>query len=350
MRKIMAGAVLAAFCLLAPVSAVAGGQAMTAESGDFRDVLNKANQQLTKINSYHMTMELTGYCTIDGKDAYFVASGETDARLKPMLMKNVITVTADVAGARNETTFTQYTEEAGDKLSVYTHTDGKWYRQVMASPVVLANREEIIRKNLDLFAKVVDRVTLARETDEALFLDVTVNLGALLAGVGEVLALPDGNKLAIPKEFAAILKEPPALAYTVEIDKKTMLYSSVSFDLSPLFGFIGEKIVAAMKVPPEKKASMLETLNTVKIQGTIAFSRYNAIAPISIPPEAKNAPLLTPKPPVKPDPAPPTKPGAVPPAKQPPPGTQAAPADGIGTEQGTPGTQADFSQNTMSGA
>jgi hypothetical protein len=153
---------------------------MTAESGDFRDVLNKANQQLTKINSYHMTMELTGYCTIDGKDAYFVASGETEPAQADADEKRDHR-DCGCRRRRNETTFTQYTEEAGDKLSVYTHTDGKWYRQVMASRSSLP----IARKS---YAKTSTSSPRCRqsnagaETDEALFLDVTVNLGALLAG------------------------------------------------------------------------------------------------------------------------------------------------------------------------
>jgi hypothetical protein len=126
-----------------------------------------------------------------------------------------------------------------------------------------------------------------------------------------------------------------------------MLYSSVSFDLSPLFGFIGEKIVAAMKVPP-KRSVHAGTLNTVKIQGTIAFSRYNAIAPISIPPEAKKRAPADTKPRSNPTRLRRPNPGPCRPPSSRRRALRPLRPTGIGTEQGTPGTQADFSQNTMS--
>jgi branched-chain amino acid transport system substrate-binding protein len=333
-----------AICLLALFSAGACAQSAPAAGEDYRAVLTKANEQFLKIKSYHMSMELTGYISFEGKEASFVGGGEADAQLKPMLMKNVISVAVEAAGSGNEFTFTQYTEEAGDKITLYSQAGGKWSRTVMPNPTpaTIAKRDEAMRKSLELFSKAIGSVTLVRETDDSLFLDVALNLGSLLEGMGEIMPPADGKKPVIPPDIVESLKELKDLVYTVEIDKKTLLYSSVSFDLSAFVGSIGEKLIEVAKVPPEKQAAIRETLNSLQIKGSIAFSRYNAIVPIIIPPEAKNAPLLAPKPPVKPDAAPPTK--------QPTPGASGEASIKIGADIEMTGAQAVFGHDVLEGA
>lgn len=339
-RALRTLAVILACCLLS--LAAAGGIARAEQAGgtDYRDIFLKANEKLLQMKSYHATVDLTGAMTLDGKDMNASATCEIDLAVKPMLMRNAMTVAADFAGKHDEFTMTQYAEEVGDKMTVYTQLgpSPKWIRQLVPNLYPGGKYEEVARKNLDYVAKAIANVTLVRETDEALVLEVTFDFGTLLASVAKDMVSPDGKKLELPEFLFAGLKD---MVETVEVDKKSLLLSSASFDLTPVIASVGEKLVETFKPPASQKAMIMEILGSLKVQGSITFSRYNAITPIVIPFEARNAPLA---------PTLPGKPDAAPPAKQPAP---AAASDGpikIGANLELTGPQATFGQDALQGA
>ena len=302
MRALKILAIFLTCCLLSLASAGGTARAEQTDGTDYRDIFIKANHKMLKMKNYHMAVAGTASVTLQGKDMNIAVDGDFDVQLRPMLMQAVMNVAMDAAGKRSEFTMTQFAEEAGDKLAIYAQIGGKWLRQIVPKPRE-ANYDDIL-KNFDRGVKAISSVTLTRETDEALVLEVTVNIGKLLESVSEELVSPDGKKIVLPK---ALLEDLEDLVYTAEVDKKTMLISGLSIDLSALIGSIGGKILAAMQLPADKQAIAMEIVDSLKIQGNIAISRYDAAGPIIIPAAARNAPLSTPKTPDKPDTSPTAK-------------------------------------------
>lgn len=273
-------------CLLLLPVAICG--AAPAADTDYRDVFIKASQNLLNLKSYHMTMDAAGSMIMDGKTMGFVSGGQSDVQLKPMLMKNTLTATMDAGGKKSAYTMAQYIEENGDKLAVYSYADNKWTRQVMTNP---AGGYGDYRKYLDSFIKGITGVKLVRETDAVLVLEAAVSAGCLQEGLEKAIAAAVGQKIKLPESLFDDLGD---FKYTAVIAKDSQQITELSMNMAEFVTSMAQTIIEPLRLPDDQKALAEEILKSVRMQVKISLSRYNAIEPIIIPREAKNAPLVAP--------------------------------------------------------
>lgn len=286
MRTIRVLSMTLTFCLLFLPVALCG--AAPADGTDYRDVFIKASQNLLKLKSYHMTLEAEGSMIMDGKTMGFVTGGQSDVQLKPMLMKNTLAASMDAGGKKSAYTMAQYVEETGDKLAVYSYADNKWTRQVMTSP---GGNYGDYRKYLDSFIKGITGVKLVRETDGALVLEAAVSAGYLQEGLEQAMSSAIGRKIKLPDNLFDDLVD---FKYTAVIAKDSQQISELSMNMAEFVTSVAQTIIEPLRLPDDQKALAEEILRSVKMQVKISLSRYNAIEPIIIPREAKNAPLVVP--------------------------------------------------------
>ncbi len=287
---------LLTFCLLLIPAALCGAApAAPGADADYRGIFIKASQNLLNLKSYQMTMAAEGSVMLDGKTMGFVTGGQSDVQLKPMLMKSTLTATMDAGGRKSVYTIAQYAEETGDKFTVYSFFDNKWARQILTSP---GGSPGDYRKYLDSFIKGIAAVKLVRETDNALVLEASVSAGYLQEALEQGMSGVTGRKVKLPE---GMFDELGDFRYTAVIAKDSLQLSELKIDMAEFVSSVAQTIIDTMNLPEDQKALAGETLKSVKLQVKISLSRYNAIEPIIIPREAKNAPLTVP--PAKQEPA-----------------------------------------------
>ncbi len=297
MRTIRVLSTLLIFSLLLPVAfggAAAAAPAIPAAGADYRDVFIKASQNLLNLKSYRLTMAAEGSMVMDGKTMGFVAGGQSDVQLKPLLMKNALTATMDTGGKKSVYTLAQYVEETGGKLVVYSHADNRWTRQMVSN---LGGNYGDYRKYLDGFIKGITGVKLVRETDDALVLEAAVSAGCLQEGLEQAMASVTGRKAKLPE---SLFDEVGDFRYTAVIAKNNLQISELSLNMAEFVNSVAQVIIDNLNLPEDQKALTGEILRSVKLQVKLSLSRYNANEPITIPREATDAPLVAP--PAKPEP------------------------------------------------
>lgn len=275
-----------AFCLLFLPVALCG--AAPVEAADCRDVFVKASQNLLNLKSYRLTMVAEGSMTAQDKRMNFAGGGQSDVLQKPLLMKNKLDVTVDDGGRKSVYAMAQYVEQAGDRLAIYTYADNKWTRQVVADP---GGGQSDYRKYFDSFLKGITSVKLVRETDDTLVLEAAAGAASLRVGLEKAMSAAVGRQIQLPE---SLFDELDDFRYTVAIKKDGLLITELSVNLAEFVTSVAQTIIEPLRLPDDQKALAEEILKSVKLRVKISVSRYNAVEPITIPREAKNAPLVAP--------------------------------------------------------
>jgi hypothetical protein len=290
---------LVAACLLL-LTATVPAVAAPLSDADCKAIFIKANQQMLKANSYHMTLDMTASVPMNGKKSTIAFTADSDFQVKPLLMKNIMNIRMETAGKKHELAVLQYCEETGGKLVYYSLIEKKWVKNI--APLPYGDKDKLNK----YFESVLQQteVSFLRETDDELVLEATVSADSLRESVEKTLELQGEKNVKLP---ADIFQDIDDLKYIVMIDKKTQTITGVSIDMTGLLRSIGEKILAAAQMPEDKKAPFREILAGGTVQMDIIVSRLNGIDTISIPKEARNAPLAPEAKPGKPDAQPPAK-------------------------------------------
>jgi hypothetical protein len=279
-----------------------------------REAFLRANRELTTSSSYHITFDFTASLAAQGESISFAGDGECDFQQKPLLLKNNMNFVVDTTGKREQVAFLQYIEAAGDQLSTYSKINDRWVRALMPNPY--GNYSEYLASHDNLLKAM--RISFVRETDDTLVLEAALSGDMVRQWIEKELAAQGGPQLKLPESLFQDLED---LKYTVAIDKKTLRIDRVALDLGDFCRAIGQKLVDELQLPEMQKALLREALRSVKVQMNITFSRFNDIGTITIPREARSAPLVTPPPAVGPPAKLPAKPPVIDktPDKTPPP-------------------------------
>lgn len=289
MRTFRLLSMLLTVCLLLQPAAFCGAApAAPAADTDYRDVFVRASQNLINLKSYRLTMIAEGSMTMQDKRMSFVSGGQSDVLLKPLLMKNKFDVTVDDGGKKSVYAMAQFVEETGERLAVYTYADNKWTRQVMTNP---GGVQGDYRKYFDSFLKGITTVKLVRETDDSLVLEVAASAACLQEGLEKAMSAAVGRQTKLPD---SLFDEVGDFKYTAVIKKDGLLITELSMNMAEFVTSMAQTIIESLRLPDDQKAITGEILRSVKLQVKISLSGYNAVEPITIPREAKNAPLVTP--------------------------------------------------------
>lgn len=267
--------------LLLPAAAVGAAPAAPA---DYRDILVKAGENLLNLKSYHVVLAAEGSMLMDGQTRGFVAGGQADVQLKPLLMRNTLTASLGAGSGKSTYAMTQYLEESGGKFVLYSYADNKWSKQVLASP---GGNYGDFRKYFDGFVRGISGAKLVQETDDKLVLEAAVGAGCLQEAVERAMSGVVGRKIKLPDGLFDDLGD---IRYQAVIAKDSLQITEVSVNLAEFANSLAQAIIDTMRLPEDQKALAEESLRSVKIKIKVSLSRFDAVEPIAIPREARNAP------------------------------------------------------------
>lgn len=266
-----------AFLIMAVVSVGGVGGARAATNDEYKALIVNAYEKMIKMQSYRMTMDITGSMTLFGKATEIIMTGECDTQVKPMLAKNVMKVTVSDEANKKEQVITQYMEESKGQINVYSNNNGKWERMSMPHYDPLADYAN--------FSKGINNVALVEENDEIFIFAVTVDGSYLKENIDKVMNSANMKKAMLPED---IFKNIGDITYKVTIDKKTSLISRTDMNLSELLAAIGNGFVEhENKLSDSEKAMIRELFSSMKFDVTMLFSKYNTIDKITIPNEVR---------------------------------------------------------------
>jgi hypothetical protein len=264
------------------VSVCGVGGVKAATSDEYKELVVKAYDQMSKMQSYRMTMDITGSMTLLGKTTDIVMHGDCDTQVKPMLAKNVMKVTVGDGTAKKDQMITQYIEESKGQINVYTNNNGKWEKMSMAHYDPIADYAD--------FAKGISNVALVEENDETFVFAVTIDGSYLKENIDRVMNSASMKKANLPED---IFKNIGDITYKVTIDKKTSVISKTDMELSDLFAAIGKSFIdRENKLSDTEKAMVREIFNNMKFNVTMVISKINSVDKITIPNEVKMNSLL----------------------------------------------------------
>jgi len=246
------------------------------ETSPEETVIN-ALQQMAALKSCHFNMDVTAALSFQGKSLDASIKGGTDCVQKPLLCNSTYNLTVDLDSEKFQRNFAQYIEESGDKTIIYTNIDNHWTQ--MAQPTFSPNI------NFNDYAKSITKVRMLRNDGDLAVFEVKVASGSLLKDTMDQYMTATGAP--VPPAAADVLKDLGDFKYTVTINRKTSLVTRFDMDLSEFVAKLGNSILQTLNMPEDKTKPFQEALRTVKIRLSMSFSQYDAVGPITIPPEVK---------------------------------------------------------------
>ncbi|HWR39434.1 MAG TPA: DUF6612 family protein [Patescibacteria group bacterium] len=264
--------------LVLPVCVSAAPAAAT----DLKTLVTRSQSKMLALQNYHMTLQTTIASAVQGQDFRTLTTGEFDLQQKPLLVQGDLTVSVNFAGKAFNQSVSQYMEESGNQLTVYSKVNETWTRQQMPfkyNPV----------QDYQDYIGAIKSLAVKSETDQQLVLEVVATGDA----IKERLARSFDSMNAF---FPAGFKRPPDffanigdMAYTMTIDKKSGLVLEMNIDVSNLMSSVGVTLVESMEtLPAEQKQVLAKIFTQMKMTTTISFSQFNTTDPVIIPEEARN--------------------------------------------------------------
>lgn len=247
---------------------------------DPKAMVTEAFQQFRLLTNYHLSLTAVADMTVQSKAIHVITQGECDVEVKPLKMKNEISVEAMVDGKTSRQKTLQFMEEHNNNLIVYTQVDKNWYKQSIPYADPLAD--------YDNYFKAINAVELVQETPMERSFAVTIDGSYLQQDIERTLAAGGLVKSKIPAELFQGLGD---FTYNVTIDRRTGAISRFHMDISALMAVIGENILMSGTVPDVQKAQLAEMFRSMKITTAVMVTNPNSIAKVVIPPEAQNTPL-----------------------------------------------------------
>jgi len=247
---------------------------------DAKEVVILAYQKFLALENYHMTTDTTASFTLPGHEVTVLMKSEGDAQAKPMLLKNVMTMTMNAAGIQKEQTIVQYAAEAGNQLVFYSQINNLWTKQLLPYYNPLAEYNN--------YFKAIKKVTLLDHGGDSDIYQVIIEGSYLEESIGRMTASLGMQKMLVPKD---ITKNAGDVKYNITVDKKNSNISRIDFDLSELMATIGNNLSVSTEVPEQQKMVMIAIFNNMKLVTSVTFSQLNLAEKIIIPREALTAPI-----------------------------------------------------------
>jgi len=268
--------IMMALCMMSMV--ISACSSSTVAKADPKETVTKAYQKLASLTNYHMTLDVTNSMTVQGKTMNSVVKGELDIQQNPMLCKNIMSISSEMDSRKNEQTITQYMEESGEKVIVYSGFGGKWNKQSMEKS------DYNPLSDYDGYMKAITSVTQKSEDANSTVFEVIASGSALKEKMQEQLSKMNMKKDSITDDM---LKDLGDLKYTVTVDKKSGYISKIDIDLSSFMSKLGNNLAASQQIPDNQKEMVKEMFTSMKISSTATLSNFNSAEKIIIPEEAK---------------------------------------------------------------
>ena len=128
MRKLKLLSMLA-LCLTVLLTSACSSNT-TAVSKDPKEAVTNACQKLNSLKNYHMSMVIESSLNVNGQPVKSTAKGEMKIQKSPLLCENIMEITAD-APSKISQKITQYMEESGDQLIMYSNINNHWMKQIL---------------------------------------------------------------------------------------------------------------------------------------------------------------------------------------------------------------------------
>lgn len=267
---------------------------------DPQETVIQASQKLQNLKNYHMTLGVTNSMKVQGKNISIGMNGEWDVQVKPMLMKNTMTMTTTTDLKKSEQTMLQYFEQVGDQLFLYLNVNNQWVKQSVPNYNPLSN--------YDIYLKMIKSVTLIRETPDSKVYEVTVDGSYLQDNFEQIMASTGMKNVKLP---ADLLKGVGDFKYNLFIDSNTGLISEMYMDMSDFMRTIGNNMADSANMSEGPKTALREMFNSAKLVIAISFSQFNSVEKIQIPQEARAGAASIATQPKQPDSSPPPSPSQV---------------------------------------
>lgn len=245
---------------------------------DSKATVTEAFQQFRLLKNYHLFLTSNTDMTVQGKTMHIFTQGECDVELKPLKMKNDISLEATVDGKVIRQKTLQFMEERDKELILYTQVEGNWYKQSLPYTDPLAE--------YDNYFKAIKAVELVQETPAERSFVVTIDGNYVQQDIERTLAAGGILEAKIPAELFQDLGD---FTYTVTIDRRTGVIARFDMDLTGFMAVIGKNILASGMVPDTQKAQLAEMFRSMKITTGVAVTNPNRVMRIVIPSEAKKA-------------------------------------------------------------
>ncbi|TWH44933.1 DUF6612 family protein [Sporomusa sp. KB1] len=252
------------------------GNAMAAINDDHKELVVQAYEKLFALKSYHMTLETTGSMSFLGQTMNMVMNGECDTQVKPMVAKNVMTITVGDASAKNEQKIVQYIEEAKGQFAIYSNMNGCWEKQYMPQYNPLDEYAS--------YSKAITSVIPVEENAEVAVFAVTMDGSYLKENLEQAMNSTNMKKVSFSDELFKNLGD---ITYQVTINKETATIVKSVIDMSGILAAIGNNIANDKAVPAEQKSIIQGVFSNTRLVTTVVFSKFNSVDKIVIPNEVK---------------------------------------------------------------
>ncbi len=271
---------VAVLCLTAVLAAglPSGACAPPAAPSDPREAVITAYNNQNTLQSCHLSYTYEIVMTVGRDTTSILTAIESDYNAKPLRYKNAGTLTFQSGRQKDSSPLLQYIEQDGDRFAVYSRKDGKWVKQYLPSFDPFAD--------YDQYFKIVKSAALLRDYLATAVYEVTIDGRYLGRAMARSLGILSGRQAAVPDELAADIGD---LTYTVTIDKTAATVSRADVDLTALVAAVSDKLLRSL--PAGQEPAFRQIFRIDKATVTFAFSRFNAVGKIVIPPEALAAPL-----------------------------------------------------------
>ena len=246
---------------------------------DAKEVVIAACQKLDRVKSYHLTFEATTSLPKQGKTVSMIIKAECDVKTKPMMFKNIVTITTDL-DPNNERKFVEYIEESGDRFVVYSRINDRWIKEYVP-------KFGLLDKYNNYFKAIKSAALVSESADFAVY-EIVIDGSYLRDNIRRSIGNAGVENPILPE---VIFKDIGDITYTLTIDKTTSMISKIEIDFSDLFSKICNNTTEVMDMPAEQKIKLREFFNNAKFIMTAAISQINGIDEIEIPQAAINAPL-----------------------------------------------------------
>lgn len=270
-------------CLMTMLLSVCNtGKVVAATNAGYKELVVTAYEKLLALKSYHMTMETTGSLSFQGQTMNFTMNGECDTQIKPMMAKNVMTITIDAASPKTEQKIVQYIEEAKGRFAIYSNADGHWEKQSLPYYNPL---EEYAN-----YSKAIISVTPIAEKADSFVLAVTMDGSYVKENLERAMNSTNMKQVGISTE---IFKNLGDYTYQVTINKETVTISKIELDMSSILAAIGNNIANGREVSAEQQAIIRAMFTNTRLVTTVFFSKFNRVDKIVIPNEVRMNSLPT---------------------------------------------------------
>lgn len=271
------------FCLMMLLLSVCNtGKVVAATNAGYKELVVTAYENLLALKSYHMTMETTGSLSFQGQTMNFTMNGECDTQIKPMMAKNVMTITIDAASPKTEQKIVQYIEEAKGRFAIYSNADGHWEKQSLPYYNPL---EEYAN-----YSKAIISVTPIAEKADSVVLAVTMDGSYVKENLERAMNSTNMKQVGISTE---IFKNLGDYTYQVTINKETVTISKIELDMSSILAAVGNNMANGREVPAEQQAIIRAMFTNTRLVTTVFFSKFNCVDKIVIPNEVRMNSLPT---------------------------------------------------------